>query len=141
MEFQKMGSRAVALALLVGWAIAVPGYAAPLEQHHSGSVVYITGGVGDSEIGEIKQMMRDYSLSMTFAERQNGNEVFLADVPVTIRNEHGDSVLDVRTDGPYLLVKLPAGSYEISASHNGKTETRKVKVSDHSSVPVAFEWS
>ena len=57
MEFQKMGSRAVALALLVGWAIAVPGYAAPLEQHHSGSVVYITGGVGDSEIGEIKQMM------------------------------------------------------------------------------------
>lgn len=141
MEFQRMGARVFAQALLVGWAMALPVYAASLEQHQSGSVVYVTGGVGDAEIGEIKQMMRDYSLSMTFAERQNGNAVFLADVPVTVRNAHGDSVLDVRTSGPYLLVKLPAGNYEISASHNGKTETRKVKVSDHSSVPVVFEWS
>ena len=127
-------------ALLASWLFVSPAYSGPITPQHFGSVVYVTGGVGDGEIAVIKQMMQDYPLSMTFTEMQNGSAVFLADVPVTVRTAHGDSVLDVRTNGPYLLVKLPAGTYEVSASDKGRTETRSVTVTDHSHARLVFEW-
>lgn len=140
MSIQQKSPPVLLFVFLASWLWVSPVCAAALTPQHSGSVVYVTGGVGDSEIALIKQMMPDYPLSMTFTEMQNGSAVFLADVPVTVRTAHGGSVLDVRTNGPYLLVKLPAGTYEITASDKGRTETRTVILKDHSHARVVFEW-
>ncbi|MGA2548637.1 MAG: carboxypeptidase-like regulatory domain-containing protein [Burkholderiaceae bacterium] len=116
--------------------------AAPLVEQHAGSIAYVTGGVGDSEDAAIKQMMPQYSVSMTFAERQGDKAVYLADVPVSVRDSNGQTVLNIKTNGPYLLVRLPAGRYTLEASHQGRTESRSISVtSAHSSQAVVFEWS
>jgi hypothetical protein len=128
-------------ALIVAASVTLPTLAASLDEHHSGSVSYVMGGIGDEEESAIKGMMHDYSVSMTFASRRDGKAVFLADVPVAVRDAQGTIVLNVKADGPYLLVKLPPGTYTVEASHAGQTEKRSLSVSAHSSQPLEFLWS
>lgn len=133
--------RPLATAILLGSILAAPVFAAPLSEHTSGAVRYVTGGIGDDEDAAIKSMMHDYTVSMTFAEGMGGKPVYLSDVPVSIRDDKGAALLNIKTGGPYLLVKLPAGSYTAEASHGGQTQTRKFTVaSQQSTQSVVFEW-
>jgi hypothetical protein len=115
--------------------------AAGLVEKQSGSVRYVTGGVGDDEESAIKQLMHNYSVTMTFAVRQGAHADFLSDVPVSIRDARGAMVLNVQTNGPYLLVKLVPGQYVAEASHDGRLESRRFTVAKGSRQSLVFEWS
>ena len=41
--------------------------------------------------------------------------------------------------GPYLLLKLPAGSYSVTASYQSQAQTRPVTAGKSGSL-VTFEW-
>jgi len=43
------------------------------------------------------------------------------------------------TDGPWLMVKLPKGTYRVMATIDGQQETRKVSVSTHLKT-IMFHW-
>ncbi|OZI76005.1 MULTISPECIES: carboxypeptidase-like regulatory domain-containing protein [Bordetella] len=126
------------LALAAGVAAAQTSSALPAVQQQ-GSVQYITGGVGIDESEAIKAASNRYPLALTFASREGG--AYLASVQVTITDAQGNTVLDTATDGPYLLVKLPAGRYKVSARFNDKEQTRQVSVSGHGTVRQSFTWS
>ncbi len=132
---------AAMVAALLSGTVILPAHAGPLTPQHSGAVSYVTGGIGDGEDDAIKGMMHDYSVSMTFAERSGGKAVYLADVPVTIRDAQGAVMLSIKTNGPYLLVNLPRGEYVAEASHGGQVQTRKFSVAAQKDQALVFEWS
>ncbi|MBO1112984.1 carboxypeptidase-like regulatory domain-containing protein [Bordetella petrii] len=126
------------LVLATGAVAAQTPAALPAVQQQ-GQVQYLTGGFGHDESEAMKAASSSYPLALTFASKQGG--AYLADVQVTITDAQGKTVLDTTSDGPYLLVKLPAGRYKVSARFNGNEQTRHVSISAHGTVRQTFTWN
>ncbi|AJZ56599.1 hypothetical protein OI25_7129 [Paraburkholderia fungorum] len=100
-------------------------------------ISYITGGVGEDEVQAFRAAAPGYNLRMTFASKTGS---YLSDIDVTITSGAGRSVLSVRTEGPFLFVRLPAGRYQIGAQTRHITETRKIQVPAHGGADLRFYW-
>jgi hypothetical protein len=49
-------------------------------------------------------------------------------------------VLDTVSNGPFLLVKLPPGSYRLEATKDGQTKLRQVDVRAGTHQNILIEW-
>jgi len=127
---------AVALALVLAGAAFAQDGLPPVQT--SGGVSYVTGGVGLDESAAIKAAEKDFNLSLLFAQDKRGE--YLADIKVSIADKAGKIVLKVVSDGPMLLVRLPAGAYKVSAIHEGKTLVKTVQVEAKGVARVGFVW-
>lgn len=124
-----MRAKIVVLMLMAGILLAFRiGTAAAVPVQTAGDVRYVSGGIGSDEVAAIKAQAGSYALVLEFAERAGKRERYIADVDVEISGARGAPVLSVRTDGPFLLVDLPAGSYTVSATYKGNTQTRVIQV-------------
>ena len=136
-------------ATLVRCAAAVAGLAAspaahaqapPPQPQQQGGIAYLNGGAGDEEVQFIKQSMKDYSLALQFGRAGTPRAEYVATVSITIKDAGGATVLEAPSVGPYLLVKLPAGTYSVVATYQDVTQTRPVTVAKTASAPVTFTW-
>lgn len=108
-----------------------------LEKKNYGNIVYMTGGIGDEERDEIRSRERDFNLKLLFAERDGS---YLGDVDVVVLTPKGESIFDVNSVGPFLLMQLPAGSYVIKTSMNGQTQQKRLAVSAKGRRDAIFRW-
>ncbi|MBP6019017.1 MAG: carboxypeptidase regulatory-like domain-containing protein [Burkholderiaceae bacterium] len=111
----------------------------PAAQHYN-QIEYVSGGIGIDESTAFKDAMSQFPLALTFAEKYGHTAAYVSDVPVVIRNKKGDTILKTNTNGPYLLVKLPAGSYKVSATYNDKTISQTANVGTKGTTRAVFEW-
>lgn len=100
-------------------------------------VAYITGGVGEDEVQALRAVAPQYNLRMTFASKRGS---YLSDIDVTITSDAGRPVLTVRTEGPFLFVRLPAGRYQVGAQMRHITQTRKIQVPARGGADLRFYW-
>lgn len=135
------------LCVVAGLSLAVFLRGAPAQDtalpavQQQGEVRYLSGGIGAAEVAAIKAEAARFALSLTFAKRSEGHDVFLATVPVTIHDAAGVTVLDVVSDGPYLLVDLAPGAYKITARHHEEAKTREVTLGAGAPQRVTFLWT
>jgi hypothetical protein len=112
---------------MVGLALVllqpVPG--AAQEAVERGEVSYVSGGVGADSREQLAATLDRFNLKLVFT-LQEGN--YVADVEVTVRDAQGRSVIEHTADGPYLLARLPAGTYEVRAVYEDEAQTHKVTV-------------
>jgi len=106
----------------------------------AGEVTYIIGGIGQTEADAIKHAAKYYPLELEFLLKAKPKAEYLSNVQVRIKDAHDKMVLNVNADGPYLLAKMPAGKYTISAERNGKVEHRQIEISATDHRRVVFEW-
>jgi tripartite-type tricarboxylate transporter receptor subunit TctC len=119
-----LANAALPLVLALAACLSAPAVAAqPKEQN---GVTYINGGVGTDEQNAMRALRADYNLQLTFATKQTG--AYRSGVQLDIADARGASVLSVANTGPMFFAKLPAGTYKISASAEGKTFKRTVKL-------------
>ena len=112
---------------------------APMPQPQTqGSITYLNGGAGDEEVQYIKQSMKDYSMALAFARAASPRAEYVANVAVTVKDAKGNAVFEAPSVGPYLLLKLPAGSYAVTAIYQSQAQTRTVSAGKASL--VTFEW-
>ncbi len=123
------------LALVSGLA-AAQSQSAPPEQRVSGDFRYVSGGIGLMERGMLEAMARDYNLKLVFAGESGP---YLSDVQVSVRDMRGMELLNAVSNGPWFLLKAPEGTYLISATFRGETETKKITV-DRLLKTVDFYW-
>jgi hypothetical protein len=113
-----LGAAAIIAALTLGaraWA-AEP--LQPMQVVSAGAERFVSGGVGEQERKELFESMPSFDLLVSFARRDDGS--FLTGVDVEVRRAgHASSTTVFTTAGPYLLAKLPAGHYELTASLPG----------------------
>jgi hypothetical protein len=128
------------VALLIGLgatSFAQGSRTAPREQT-TGEVPYVSGGLGQEEREQLRQMAAQYNLRLTFSIPQ-GN--YLSTVGVTIRDMRGTPVLETVAQGPLLYAKLPPGEYTVSARayNQHKQQTVRIKEAGPSELQVVWQ--
>jgi hypothetical protein len=103
----------------------------------SGTLGYLSGGVGISERKQMEQMAKGYNLKLVFDMRSGD---YLAHVMVKIQNRHGKVLMDTLSAGPWFYAKLPAGVYWVTAGFDKHPIVRKVSVG-HRVRSVILTWA
>ena len=89
---------------------------------------FVSGGVDEAEIADIRAKQPFYSLSLLTAAKGSG--AYLAGVHVRITDGKGQSVLETEMDGPYLLVDLQPGKYQLEAVNDTETQKRTLTTAE-----------
>ena len=106
-----------------------PAHAAvPLQEQTQGSVTYISGGISSDEADAMKAAAVSYPLSLELAVAGPQRSPYIADARVEIRDQQGNAVLDTTSEGPFLLVRLPSGTYKLDVRWNGAEKEATVQV-------------
>ena len=105
---------------------AAPAFAADTVPAKPG-VAFVSGGVGENALAELKAREKEFNLKLVFTLTE-GN--YLADVGVRIADAGGRTVIEHVTEGPIFLARLPRGAYTVTATYNGRTQTRKLSVGE-----------
>ena len=141
---KRLGSTvAIALAVLPVFAsgrVSAKMNAFLPPEEAQGAVVYRTGGIGHDEATAMKHAERKYPLALEFIAKTDPDNWFLADVEVTIKDDHGHAALNTYSDGPFLFAKLPNGRYTVTATYDGNSETRHVNVAAKKPEKLFFIW-
>lgn len=111
----------------------------PPEQTQ-GAVTFMSGGIDRSQHLAMKHAASRYALELDFLHPGKAYAASLAYVPVTIKDRTGKVVFDGASDGPVMLLRLPAGRYTITARNVDKTETARVSVERGKHQTLAFDW-
>lgn len=115
-------------------------YAELPPMQHEGAVEYVSGGIGLDESTAFKAAMPQFPLALTFASSIDAKAAYVSDVQVVIRDSADHNVLNVTSQGPYLLAKLPNGQYQVFATYKAKTLSQKISVNGPNSAQAIFEW-
>ena len=108
-----------------------------LSWHDQGGVLYVSGGIGEAELDWIKHSGREFGLRLLLAERTGA---YVAGVHVQISDRQGKTMLDIADAGPYLLAKLPTGTYRIDATYEGRRQSRQIHLRDGQPVNMSVLW-
>ncbi|MDG0025396.1 carboxypeptidase regulatory-like domain-containing protein [Trinickia sp. Y13] len=131
--------------LVVGAAIAsCIGLASPRAFAQAASapvamqgVTYLTGGIGEDDVKQLRAAAAKYDLRVTFASKTGA---YLSDIDVSISTESKREVLSIRTEGPLLFVNVPPGRYLLAANYAGKAQTKHVTVPPKGAVEIVLRW-
>jgi hypothetical protein len=80
-----------------------------------------------------------YALSLTFVSRIDQHDTYDSPDALTILKANGAPVLDLKPDGPFVLINLPAGKYRITASLAAWSKTQAVEIAPGGHKKLVFE--
>ena len=128
-----------ALALLAAGASAQSSSSGTATSSGTGgahAAAFRCGGVGNEDQQRMKSEASQHPLMLTFATTGGA---YVADVDVEIRHA-GQVVLQGHCGGPIMLVDLaPAGSYEVTATSQGRAQKKSVTVGGKPT-STTFTW-
>jgi hypothetical protein len=108
------------------------------QVQQQGDVSYTSGGVGLDESHALLREQAHWPLSLRFT---GPTADYLSGVHVRIVGGKGGEVLSTDSMGPYMLVKLPPGSYTVYAKYKDQEKKQSVSVSGPGKAKAAFHWS
>lgn len=111
----------------------------PALQYHNG-IPYITGGIGSDEATVFKEHRRKFPLSMNFGQEVGDRTAYAADVQVVIRDADDHTIFNINSEGPYCLVDLEPGDYEVHVTYMGNTESRDFTIKQGEPVEINIRW-
>jgi hypothetical protein len=120
--------------LAAALSLAAAGGAHALETGSSGKAEWACGGAGVEERADMKILESVANAGMLFVTEQRGG--YLADVDFLVRDSSGTPVLEGRADGPYCLLRVPAGRYKVEATYEGVRRTATVVASREAGKPA-----
>jgi hypothetical protein len=126
---QEVGIKHILRILCIVLAIAaVPGGGAAaqgrLQTGTSGTVPYASGGGGEAERAALEARSDEYNLRLTFTVHDTG--AMLADVALTVDDVRQGRVFALAASGPLVYLKLPPGTYTVSATSKGVEQRRRI---------------
>ena len=99
---------------------------------------YVSGGIGQGEVEQLKQMSDKFSLQLIVSSRSGA---YLADLQVSITGVNNQKVLDAPLDAPWLLVDLAPGLYKVVVTHrNGQTQERNVTIASEKKTELVVQF-
>jgi hypothetical protein len=101
---------------------------------------YLNGGIGTEQADRMRAMSADFPVQMTFAERNQGSDEFVADVHLRVTDSSGRTVIELPSQGPIFLLQVPPGSYTVEAEHGGEVKMQRFDVAAGRHDRLGFEW-
>lgn len=103
-------------------------------------ITYVSGGICAEEVNFMKGIAQHFPLEIVLVQQEEGKEVYIADVNVSLQNAQQEEVLSVVTEGPFLFVNLPDGKYTITAIYHDVEQKKQVNISKkHSRVVLLWK--
>lgn len=102
-----------------------------------GEIPYVSGGIGEEELAVIQLVRNDFNLHLLFADKSGA---YLSGVEVVITAAPDRRLLDIQDAGPFLFVRLPAGSYRIQARYAGQPAQQTVTLRPSQASDFVFRW-
>lgn len=122
-------------ALLV---VSLTASAAVVEGQTMNGRRYVSGGIGQDEVEQIKQMSDKFTLQLIVSSRSGA---YLANMQVSITGANSQKVLDAPLDAPWLLVDLAPGMYKVFVMHrNGQTQERNVTIASGKKTELVVQF-
>ena len=117
--------------LVAGLLLALAGVNAVAQDdirlREQDGIAWACGGIGYGERSALKSLETRSNLVVLFVSGTRG--AFVADVKVRITSPSlPDLGLDLVSDGPLCVVRLPAGTWQIQASWRGDTRQQTVQI-------------
>ncbi len=109
----------------------------PEAQTSMEGIQFITGGIGIEARQMLDRMADDYTLKVVLAT-DTGH--YLSGCDVKITRAEGTKMLSTTTDGPWLLVDLDPGNYEVKAQCKGDWQSKDVTVSPNMLRQLILNW-
>jgi hypothetical protein len=102
-----------------------------------GTAPAVSGGVSLNARDTLRGAESNANVKLVFA-LNTGN--YVSDVQVKVTDSAGRTVIEDTSNGPWLLARLPAGSYTANATYNGHTVTQKFSVGKSGLRTAQFRW-
>lgn len=109
-----------------------------VEEQQGQKAKYVNGGIGDDQTRYMQSIAKNWPLHLMFSQLK-ANE-FIAAVNLLIVDSRDTTFLQLDSAGPLTYVQLPPGTYRITASHQGESQTRKVTINSKNRSDVYFHW-
>jgi hypothetical protein len=101
------------------------------------SVPTVSGGVSLNARDNLRSQAPDHNVKMVFS-LNTGN--YVSDVQVKVTDAAGRTVIDDTSNGPWLMAKLPPGSYTATATYNGTPVTQRFSIGKSGIRTANFRW-
>ena len=99
---------------------------------------YVFGGISSDEREAMAQRAKDFNVKLVFAAKSGA---FISGVRLTITDAKGTEIAKLTTEGPWFYIRLPAGSYSITATFQGQSKGVKgLRVVQGKQVQQVFVW-
>jgi hypothetical protein len=144
MEMDMFTHAGARLAVSLALGVAVAGSAAAATSPASAAqpqVSFLNGGIGKGQADSMREMSAQYPVRMTFSEHNQGLDEFVADVHLRVMDRSGRTVLDLPSQGPIFLLRLPQGTYSVEAERHGEVKTQRFDVVAGRHENLVFSWS
>lgn len=115
-----------------------PSYQGPQVRTQNSDIPYLTGGIGLSEREDMMQQRKNFNLRLLFAVKGSGS--YLSDTRVVITDNKNNTVLDAVSDGPWFYTNLKPGSYKLTLSTAGATQSRNITIPAKGAREFSFYW-
>lgn len=99
---------------------------------------YVNGGIGDSQTRYMQSIAKNWPVRIMFSQLKA--DEFIAGVNLLITDNRDTTFLQLDSAGPLTYVQLPPGTYRVTASFEGQSQTRKVAVGGKNKRDVHFHW-
>jgi hypothetical protein len=106
----------------------------PQQQH---GVSYVTGGIGLDEVAAFQAAAQQYNLRITFSTKTGE---YYAGVKLTLRDAHGNVIIETTSDGPFVFFNVLPGKYEVTAENLSQRVTRVVQVREKRGTELYIRW-
>jgi hypothetical protein len=134
----------LSFAALLAASVSLQAVASPMQlppERTVGIASYTSGGIGEGRADRFKAAFDRYPLAIELFEHAGARDEYTADARVRIADHTGKTVLDERADGPFMLVRLPAGEYRVTASLKGhELPAHHVRLTSDGHERTVFVW-
>ncbi|QKM65194.1 hypothetical protein DCO17_08075 [Polynucleobacter tropicus] len=110
------------------------------DTQHSEGIAFISGGVGDGESEAILAEAKQWPVLLELSQLENGRGVWIFGVQIKLINEQQKVIFNAQADGPYMLINLTPGDYQILATYQGVEQKRALAVKAGSSQKLNIFW-
>lgn len=110
------------------------------DTQYSQGISYISGGVGEGESQAILTESKQWPLLLELSQLENGRGVWIFGAKIKVLNTKNQVIFDAQADGPYMLINLTAGQYQIEASYQGSIQKKSVLIQGSGPQKLAIFW-
>ncbi|WP_114653835.1 carboxypeptidase-like regulatory domain-containing protein [Polynucleobacter necessarius] len=110
------------------------------DTQYSQGISYISGGVGEGESEAILTESKQWPLLLELSQLENGRGVWIFGAKIKVLNTKNQVIFDAQADGPYMLINLTAGQYQIEASYQGSIQKKSLLIQGPGPQKLAIFW-
>ena len=135
---QLLAHSVAAILLASASFLPVAGASSAETVQTAGGVPHVSGGVGTESRDRLASLAGEFNLKLVFALKSGD---YVSGVRVAIADAAGKTLLDTTSEGPWFLVRLPAGNYQIVATLSGNAVKRQVALGAAKLQTIDLRWA